>query len=91
MKLPAKHPHSAIAKISGLSRTTVKKWLNTSGDKALIHLPNWYYAHRNMACKIAQPILSANGYFIYVFRTNIDIEIWMVHRLIFRTKMYRGS
>ena len=30
MKLRDKLSHSAIAKVTGLSRTTVKKWLNVS-------------------------------------------------------------
>jgi len=34
MKLRDKLSHSAIAKATGLSRTTVKKWLNAPGDKA---------------------------------------------------------
>ena len=34
MKLRDKLSHSAIAKVTGLSRTTVKKWLNAPGDKA---------------------------------------------------------
>ena len=33
MKLRDKLSHSAIAKATGLSRTTVKKWLNACGDK----------------------------------------------------------
>ncbi len=34
MKLRDKLSHSAIAKATGLSRTTVKKWLKAPGDKA---------------------------------------------------------
>ena len=34
MKLRDKLSHSAIAKVTGLSRTTVKKWLKAPGDKA---------------------------------------------------------